>query len=757
MKLRLWFITFAALSSTVLAEQQPILEEVVVTAQRKSENLMETPISVTSIGSEKFSEIVATQFDELGKLTSGVQFTKRSRNNSVGIRGVGTEFPSSVPPRVTLYFDQALVQPQDVFTAMFDIERFEILRGPQGTLYGKTSPAGTINVYSRDPSLDEVEGYVQGTAQQRNGLNGQFGISLPLLTNQMAVRFAGVYDRSNDLGTRHIDGDAAEFGNDAWRIKWLYRPTDQLEFKLSLNHLEHNDDNWAQIAGNGLRAKDRKAVEDVKGRNFYRAENYILEVNWSLGDNFQLTSITRDSPFANFQTIDLDNTDSDSGIVYADILVDRRAMEELRLSSIGNEYWDFILGAYYSINDTNSPVTVHTRQLADVLGQQTGVPGINQLLDVNLFLNVISKDDDLAVFMHNSLKITETSELTLGARLAREKLTTDIPVKLSVADARSGVLLQQRDGNAVPENDRERTFNSVTGTLKYQYFLSDTSNVFLTLDRGYRSAAANLNLTGNIPNELVVYDPETSNSVELSYKGEHWDNRLRVTAALYYQQYLNYQAYAKSVKAINDLGNEVTFDAFVNADEVIARGVEFDIAAAISANLRIGSSVSFNQSYYKKFDDAPCNTDKPLSSDNRFNRCDLHGERINSAPQWTGNLEARYTIPLTRIPVNVYMAGLANFSGKRKNLNPPTELNAYPVYDIYAGAEANDNSWQFALFAKNLLDETGQTSTLPNILVPNFAAEGQPAAISDAQMDSGYHVIETIPPRTLGARFTYNF
>ena len=169
-----------------------------VTAQRKEQTLTEAPITVNVIDGDAMREAVIFQADELSKMTSGVEVRwEGDTNTGVGLRGVGTFTQQSTPPRVATYLDGHFLGSQATvaFAALFDMERVQILRGPQGTHYGQPSPTGALLLKTANPDLNEIDGYVQTTLQDPEGYNLQGAISVPLIDNVLAARIAVLSDQ----------------------------------------------------------------------------------------------------------------------------------------------------------------------------------------------------------------------------------------------------------------------------------------------------------------------------------------------------------------------------------------------------------------------------------------------------------------------------------------------------------------------------------------------------------------------------------
>ncbi len=238
-------------SSTVVQAQQLVLEEVIVTAQKRSESIQDIPATVNVLSGDTLKDFNALKFEDLEALTAGLQITSLSgRSGRMSMRGISHTPVSAAEAAVTTYWNQAIVDSNAIYQQMFDIQRIEVLRGPQGTLAGRTSPAGAINLHTARPNLDETEGEIRGTFADNDGVNTQVAASFPLISGKLALRVAAVYDDSdsdeieNDL-TGEVSGDETSAGR--FSLSWL--PTDSLTVDLAVQYLEREIDDIGVLDG----------------------------------------------------------------------------------------------------------------------------------------------------------------------------------------------------------------------------------------------------------------------------------------------------------------------------------------------------------------------------------------------------------------------------------------------------------------------------------------------------------------------------
>ncbi|MCZ6831718.1 MAG: TonB-dependent receptor plug domain-containing protein, partial [Gammaproteobacteria bacterium] len=242
-------ISLALLPSLAAAQAPLMLEEVIVTAQKKEETLTSAPVAVSVVTGQDLSDFSVFQADELSKLVSGMEVRfEGDSNTGVGLRGVGTFQQQSAPSRVGVYMDDFYMASQASFAlaSIFDMANVQVLKGPQGTLYGQPSPTGALVLASQDPNFDGINGYVQGSYTDPAGYNLQGAINFTL-GDTFAVRLAGLTD-NRETGTENpVRGLDEERNRDGVRIKVLWEPTDTFSVKLGYTHMQTEDSDTYRI------------------------------------------------------------------------------------------------------------------------------------------------------------------------------------------------------------------------------------------------------------------------------------------------------------------------------------------------------------------------------------------------------------------------------------------------------------------------------------------------------------------------------
>ena len=262
-----------------------MLEEVVVTAQKKAETLTEAPVAVSLVSGQDISDLSIFQADELNKLVSGMEVRYEGDSNvGVALRGVGTFQQQSAPARVGTYMDDYYMASQAAFAlaSIFDMANVQVLKGPQGTLYGQPSPTGALILTSADPNFDGWNGYVQGSYTDPAGYNLQGAVNIPLIDNKLAMRVAGLVD-DRQTGVENVVRDLDEERNRAgFRAKVLWEPTDTFSAKFGYSYMETDkSDSYRALetinpdgANFNLKPDDRIAIADARSELLKKEDDF---------------------------------------------------------------------------------------------------------------------------------------------------------------------------------------------------------------------------------------------------------------------------------------------------------------------------------------------------------------------------------------------------------------------------------------------------------------------------------------------------
>ncbi|WP_170150186.1 TonB-dependent receptor [Parahaliea mediterranea] len=726
-----------------------VLEEVIVTAQKKSESLADIPMTVNAISGDQLNQFASFELTDLEKLVSGFSINGQGYDTEIAVRGMGTDLDAAVSPRVTIYWDGAYVsQERGLFAGLFDLERLELLRGPQGTLYGKASPAGAITMQSRSPNMEVMDGYVQQSFSQRGGSNTQFGVSIPIIKNELSVRVAGLYSQDSDddvenLTTGNEDNDYYSGGRVV--VSWV--PSDVFDLRLSYTQNESDLDVDQVLYGNGIDVEDRVALGGDNSWLESRSKYAVLEMNYTLPNDWILTSVSSYQEDKIEQFLDYDFVAVRGGTQYVPSDVSPVKNTELRLASIGNDLWDWTAGLFYAESKSLTGV--------DAQNWIAPLPGIN----VKTYTTgpATNNSDGWGAFLHNSFDFSEAGVLTVGLRYTYEDRFSEQPFEtqafLLQGDGTEVGPVQVITRDGVAPEDQQGDEGAWTGTLKYQYNLSMDMMVYGSYDRGWRSGAANISARAQ-PTEFGAFDSETSDNLELGMKWSLMESRGLLNLAAYYQTYSDYQYQTNAVafrQPAIDGGGIGQTDTVVNVGEAETMGVEAEFSYLIDTNWLASLSASYNDTEFTDAKGVPCSNGEPIPDvEYAYNTCDLTGEPAGRMPQWSAVLTSEYSLPVSRIRSEWYLRGLLKAESSRFAASIDDDLPGYAFLDLYTGLRALDGSWDVFLWGKNLFDRAAllQVKPIPPVLDP----------VNSGTVETGYIEVQNqLAPRIVGVTAKFNF
>ncbi|MCB1842638.1 MAG: TonB-dependent receptor [Halioglobus sp.] len=740
-----------ALSTQVLSGQVMaqgggmVLEEVIVTAQKRSELLSETPMTVNVMTGEQIEELASFNFSDLNNLTAGLAISGVGFDTNIATRGLGTELNAAVSPRVSAYLDGAFIsQQRALFSGIYDMSQVQLLRGPQGTLYGQASPAGAITLQSRDPNLESFDGSIQQSFTDQDGFNTQVGVSLPLIKNVLGLRVSGLYDsnRSSDARNITLDKDL-ESETEAFRAVALWQPSDSFNLRIAYHDIQDDVDIDNVVKGNGIEFDDRISVADFDSVLDGDSDFTVLEANYAFNENLTATLVASLQDNVVTRTWDGDGSPVQGQEQFVRSEVTDLMNYEARLSSQGNDVWDWTVGAFYQDSESATPVLVNTYVSVG--------PGSSLLADTSG--PALINTNTLGLFTHNSIHLSEKGTLTVGLRyIEDERFNRQTFSTVANFFAPDGSLVQppvfSRVQEGVSPENQEDDDTAYTGTLKYQHELTDDLMGYVSYDRGWRAGSANI---AGSPQPAIFgsFDAEESDNIELGSKWSILEGRGLLNMAVYYQIYTDFQ-YQAEVAFREAEGGTGLATPVVNVDEAEVYGFDADLSLLLLENWTASVALSYVKTELSDAQNVPCVDDAPIGgAPDSFNTCDLTGERAGNEPEWSANLFTEYFQPLGN-DGEWYVRALVNSESEYYSASEQQDLDSYTTLDLFLGWRTTSRNIDARLWVKNAFDETAELNTerLPN--VPDYDNGGE--------VETGLTwVRRQLDPRTLGMTITYNF
>lgn len=699
-----------------------MIEEVVVTARKREESLQETPISITAFSADDLKARNITNLTELQFSTPGLTSNLGAAGGSTGqyfIRGIGqSDWIAAFEPGVGIYVDGVyLGRVTGAALDLVDVSRIEVLRGPQGTLFGRNTIGGAISIVSKAPSF-EHEGQAEVTYGERDHLAIKGGVSGPLVADQLAARFSFNAETKNGHGVRLVDGERQgdkEVFAARGALRWTPGEDITIDLVADVTHQTGTGD-FAKLKGiNEIYYPNtaQYVIEDRRSTwsgldtpNDNDTWGVSLTVDYAITPEISIKSITAYRDLQAQSGMDFDGTPGS----YLEQLIDTEQdqfSQELQLSGRAiDDRLDWLVGFYYFEEDI--------RQLADVT------------IDLAPFffrvhspqLNVLD-NKSVAGFAQATFKITDQLSLTAGARYTDEK--KEIFYDHTQVHQAGSFLPEGFVQVIVPPQSVDDSWSSFTPKVGLEYQVTDDLMVYASYSEGFRSGG--FNGRPQSVNVITPFDPEKVKVWEGGFKSDLLDNRLRVNGAVFWNDYTDLQ-----------LASTVTIGGAPaltvgNAGKSELKGGELEVTAAPVEGLLLNVGVAYLDQKFTQLDPGVLLAGG-LTLDSRQ----------PNTPKWQVNAGIQYTADLGDAGL---LTGRMDYSYKSAQtffLGDPLETQKNEnVVNARLTYETPGDHWQLSVYALNLFDE-------------NYNA------FQEADMlNYGIDLIWPAPPREIGVTVGYRF
>ena len=682
-------------ATTTPAGAAETLETVLVTANKRVENLQEVPLAVSVINENALQASGVQQFQDLGKVAPSLTIRPAEHpvNSNVSLRGVGTfAFGIGVESSVAVLLDEVpLAFSARAFTDLPDVERIEVLRGPQSTLYGKSASAGLINIITRQPT-DTLQARVNAMGTTDSEYGGNFSVSGPL-GSDLGYIVSAAYSNWDGNVENRFNGDDVN-GRDAFntrgKIKW--DPSTDVSLTLSANYLNGNTtvgrpflriDPTALLRGTaGLTTSVVFPGVTIDGDNTDISNNYDARTSYEgyggsvrgefgLG-NMNLVSITSYDKFRLNDYLDQDDSSSSAAIGSNNQIGQfnsRLITQELRLLSPSTDPFRYTLGAYYGNVKFDRPF---------FRGPVFSL--------ANWFATSESKQ--LAGFAQIDWEIISKLTLTAGGRVQKEKVSYTFQDILAA--------------NARFVGDAEDT--ATTYRISPQYQITPDLMVFATYATGYKGQTYDLT-TGFNANRAAAgpIKPETSRDKEVGARTQFLDGALTLNVTYFDTDYEDLQA-----QTIETLADGTTNFRLTNVGGLNTEGVEVESSARLGRDLNVTAAVTFLDAKYTSFPAAQC---YPLQTAAQGctgspTRQNLTGERAVQAPKQKYAVGADYSHAVASNLVGFVQANYQYQSSVYYVAeDPQTYQRGYGIANLGLGVRDDASKWQVVAFVNNVFDK----------------------------------------------------
>ena len=720
-----------------VAQSPPVLETVIVTARLRDEDALHVPVSLSVVDSKALDTTVTNNISQITQLVPSLNYSSPNpRNTAFTIRGLGSSVMAvsqsndGLEPGVGFYVDQIYhARPASAAFDFLDVDRVEILRGPQGTVFGKNTTAGAIHISTQAPSFDtkaraELSGADFGYLQAKASLNGS--VSGDVLAGRLSI---AVTRRDGVLSSVTTGAKYNNLNNKAIRGQLLFVPEDNVRLRLSADYTSINSTCCTQVyvrVGTSLKPAARQFPAMAAARNyvppslnpFDRKTDIDADLkvdtneggvsataDWTLGSH-KFTSISawrywnwdaandRDYTALSIQTVQHIPSRQD------------QYSQELRVASEGIRAVDYVAGLYwFKQTITGRPITQYGPVAAFwLLGPPPAIPA--NLLDGYLTDgHTRFTSTSYAAFGEWTWHATDRLNVSTGLRYTREAkdgtFASTVSGGLTTADPtliarKLSILRPQSYAASVSDG-------SLSGRINASFQLSNNDMIYANYARGNKSGGINMSglplNAANLPAlATAVVKPEKNTTVEIGLKSQRLNNRLT----------FNIDAYDTTVRDFQtnvvDSGPGALRGYLANIDKVRVRGAEFDGAWVMGEHWSAHASAAWSDGVYSSYKNGPCPLELIAAT---TTVCDLSGLPLSGLPHWVGSIGGEYVRAsrLSRFAGQAFVH--AEVSSRSQFFGDPSDskftlIDGYTVANLSVGFRSK--SWEVSAWAKNLFN-----------------------------------------------------
>ncbi len=708
------------------------LEEVVVTARRREESLADVPLSITAFSGEELARIGAIDIIEVAKSTPNVTLeVSRGTNTTLTafIRGVGQQDPvAGFEAGVGIYIDDVyLNRPQAAVLDIYDVERIEVLRGPQGTLYGRNTIGGAIK-YVTGRLDDEPSANLRFSVGSYSQLDAVLTASTPVTDS---LRIGGALAKltrdgfGDNLNLSGVDNYHKDIFGARMSVEW--DATEDLSFRLTGDFIRDESDprqghrlTVSNVSGDPILSDvfDTRAGLNLPGQEV-ESLGGALVAEWQLNDNYTLKNILSYRDDVSYSPIDFDSlpqADLDVPVVYDN----EQFSEELQLLYTG-ERLSGIVGYYYLDASAFNDFDV----ILATTGAVIGLPGLN----ANTLGDV--QTDSWSLFADFTYQLTDEVSVSVGGRYTSDERNSRVLRRTYIG----GTTFGNNSPTLIATTSNfsgSKEFTEFTPRASISWQPNDEQNLYFTYSEGFKggsfdprgqtSAAPDFDGNGTVePDEVfefMVFDPEFVNSYELGLKSSWMDNRVTTNIAFFYADYTDVQIPGSVGLDTDGDGNQDTFIGITsNAGDADMTGFEFEGLAQLNDYFQLGWALGLLDAEFNEFIDA-------------FG-VDVADQRVfQNTPDVTASSSLTYSTPLAlgSAAGTLSVIGSLSYRDDTSQFEAPNaflDQDSFTLADLSIVWEDDDGRWRAGLHGKNLTDEEYKVA---GYFFPSLGLEGSVTA-----------------------------
>ena len=800
-KFRVNLISLAVASAVSLPAiaQEPALEEVLITAQKRTQKLQDVPISVNALTGEKIEDAGITSIERIADYIPSFNMTQTGIGTNIAIRGISSGVNQGFEQSAAQFVDGIHFGRSQLARAPFlDIERVEVLRGPQSIIFGKNSTAGAISITTAKPT-DDFEGKVSFLYEPEYGEQDARVIVSGPLTDTFSARLA-LLDSSVDgfMENTTLDRDEATDDNQVARVSFRWQPTDDWDINLKIEDGSFDSDgrnlevvkpvfNPNQVLDTNGQPVNPVSYQTMlsllTGGNYFLdtaqdwkrqsngdysyndTENQTLTVEYRL-ESHTLTSVTGHNAYQYEELCDCDFTGASGFYILSDEDYDQFS-QEFRIASDEDQTFSYLSGVFFqkSSLDFHDIVGVPTDSfIATAFQSRIGATRANALRGASTQRDFNQDTELYAIFAQGTYNLTDESRFILGARYTKENKEADrhqyhvtpagaeLP-QGSVTDLYNGIWSIFKIDPHTVNGDRDES--AFTPLVTYQLDLNSTDMVYASYTTGFKSGGFDVrsnaapNALGGIYNGQAVGIPNIEGSWEFEdEKVKNYEvggkfllagGSAELNVALFRSEFDDMQT--------SQFDGQLSFNV-TNAGQALVQGAEIDGRWALTDDLLMRGGVALIDFEYTDFKNSQCyfgQVDNVGAVGDGV--CDATGKRREFTPEVQGNMGFDYTIEFAGMTLVSTLDFIYNSEYyTTPSLDPKFKQDAYTKINARIALSGNDDMWEIALIGKNLTDES----------IVSYANGLPVAATITSNTSSGYYAFYE-KPATVALQGTVKF
>jgi len=649
-KLVLSMATAIILSNNIYAKETKSLDTITVTAQKVEEDAKDVPIAMNVFDEYLIEDKQIDDVIDIANSVPGFYVFNLGGTGTVGptLRGVHSDYRTT-SSSVAMYVDGVPTLGTTGYNIfLYDIERIEVLKGPQSTLYGKNAQAGVLNIITRKPN-NETKGKVTLELGEDNKREASFQVSGPIVKDKFFAGFAArYYEKDGYIKNTYLNTDHNYRENYSGRLNLRYLASDKLEFSL-MGNKEKRDDGGTS-SSSVYRPDPYNYGMDLADKNDLDSDSIGFKINYTINKNNSIEAITAYKKGSLLQIADFDQTTIPSAKQHAYFPINQEYLSQEIRYNLKQDNYNLLVGLYADKSEDKNKNEFESAYGTFIYGHQK-VDG-----------------KSLGVFAHVDYQITDKLSVLGGLRYDKDKKELDNKVSLA---------------------QEEDSFSEISPKLALKYKLNNNTLAFATIAKGYKPGGYYI----FAPQGQEYYDQETLISYELGLKSSFLDNRLNLNTSLYYIDISDKQI----VVPVSNLANYIR-----SADSATSKGLEIELNYKVTDTFSVNSSFAYNKATFDDFKYTSAIFDQNYNIIGTQD-IDNSGNYMPNTPKYTYTLGATYR-GNNGIYANAQLSAIGTFQLDDTNT---FKREPYKLVDAKIGYETEN--FDIYLYGKNIFDEEYDT------------------------------------------------